>query len=1121
MSPGKVMRPFRFELSWLENESCGRVVDRVWSRAGQTSPMHDFTHKICLLQGDLRRWAKHEVGNVERRFQSTCKDIVEMEERDSRGLLNEEALPSLRSLYNRKAALSRQLNLRWMQRARQRWVKDGDHNTKYFQLLATIRRQRNQISGVFDSTGTWVQEQEEVERQFSAFYKELWGVVADSTHPMVPWPELPFLSAEEAQRLEAPVSREEIKAALWSLPRGKTPGPDGLQAEVYIHFWDAMGESLIQAIQRFFNAAALPRRLKPLLPKLVGTEQAAFVAGRNIVDNTLAAQEVAHSMCSDKRSPPVMMAKLDMEKAYDRVKWEAVMETMARMGFPAAWRRWIWACISSPSYAILINGKQSEWIHPHRGLRQGDPLSPYLFILVSQILSGLINQKVSSGELKAFRVGDVRISHLLYADDPLITVCATPSNADRILECLSNYETLSNQRVNFQKSALYLPTWLQATQRHELSGKLGLLCASLPFLYLGVLISGNRVKVREHQFLIERVDRKLANWKKGVLSMAGRCTLINATLLAIPTYWLGSIWLPDSVLDSITKRARSFLWDKANGRGMHLVSWETVSKPKEEGGLAIRDLRKARTAHLGKLALKVLNQEEVPWIRLLTAKYGQLRPWNRFEGRQVSWLWRALNGVARSLKMGFRKLIGNGCTTSAATEPWISVVPWNRQPRIMGTSLLDERLRVEEILDRQRWSNSRIVREAKEDLAFDILSFQAGSHNSEDKWIWWPHPMGTPTVKSIYSFISPAVVDAWPGWKAIWKLQVAPRVRTFVWKLSWRRLPTNSMLEALGLGYEAVCGLCRVHNETINHLFFTCRYSRECWEEFQGCVGGREVQVDENWMNSTWQADRQKDMEDKAKVATALWMIWKQRNVVTFGGEKLSPRVVIRKALAMASEYAKTGKASKEVTARGSAKWKAPDKGWVKLNIDGSYDPSKPQGGVGMVLRDEVGKLLQLAWEPCPSIAAIYAEAWAARFGLRMVDKDCQLILETDSGELARCLRGESSPPWCIRNMVDECKTLLSKCRGWSVSCVYREANRAADWAAKRGKMVGATAWLEMGETVPLDLCILLCTDSQEAIGPMDAFTHKVKVMLKGIVGVEQKLCWVGEKEDEGDAMGS
>ncbi|XP_072974339.1 uncharacterized protein [Typha angustifolia] len=333
----------------------------------------------------------------------------------------------------------------------------------------------------------------------------------------------------------------------------------------------------------------------------------------------------------------------------------------------------------------------------------------------------------------------------------------------------------------------------------------------------------------------------------------------------------------------------------------------------------------------------------------------------------------------------------------------------------MSARLLEETIKVEELLDRRRLEVRRIVSEAGEELAFDILTFQAGNSTSVDRWIWWPHPQGKPIVKSIYSFLSPTAEDIWSGWKVLWNLQVAPRVRTFVWKLSWRRPPTNVLMEMVGLRYGALCALCELHDETITHLFFTCRYCRECWAEHQKSTGRMAIQVDENWLTSTWYTDHQKDME---------------RNAVNFGGGRLSLRVISGKVLAMVREYAKREEAPKEATTRGQAKWNASDKGWVKLNTDGCYDAADIQGGVGMVLRDDEGKVLQLTWEPCPNMAAIYAEAWAARFGLRLVDKECQLIVETDSREFANFLRSESSPPWHIRNMVHECKTLLRECRG-------------------------------------------------------------------------------------------
>ncbi|XP_072981907.1 secreted RxLR effector protein 78-like [Typha latifolia] len=134
-------------------------------------------------------------------------------------------------------------------------------------------------------------------------------------------------------------------------------------------------------------------------------------------------------MVNDKGGNPIMMIKMDMEKAYDRVSWQAVIGVLQRMGFPPRWCNWVQACIASPRFALLINGCPTKWIMPRSGLRQGDPLFPYLFIIVTQVLSRIINEKVDQGLLSGYRVKDVHLSHLLYADDLLLMAEASATNA--------------------------------------------------------------------------------------------------------------------------------------------------------------------------------------------------------------------------------------------------------------------------------------------------------------------------------------------------------------------------------------------------------------------------------------------------------------------------------------------------------------------------------------------------------------------------------------------------------------------------------------------------------------------------------------------------------------------
>ncbi|XP_072967959.1 uncharacterized protein [Typha angustifolia] len=398
--------------------------------------------------------------------------------------------------------------------------------------------------------------------------------------------------------------------------------------------------------------------MKSLLPKLVGLEQAAFVVGRNIADNTLAAQEVVHSMTTNRTSMLIMTLKLDMEKAYDRVSWEAR------------------ALTRKPTLPVPVHPSISE------------PIS-------------LINERVDRGQLTSYREGEAQLIHLLYADNLLITVQATESNALSIQELLADYTKLTNQKVNLEKSQLLLLWWIDKERKKMLYNCLGIQMATMPFTYLGVLISDRRVRVQEHQALVDRVGRKLARWKRG----------------------------------AIEKKARSILWESGAGRGLHLQNWNTVTSSKAEGGLAIRKLKETRAALLGKLVFKVLNRQESPWVKLLRAKFGELNPWIPSVPARASWVWRALVNTTVTIRGGCRKQIGNGRTTKAASEPWLSALPWNRQPRQMHPRLLNEEMLISDLIAESRGQADRLVEEAGFDLAFQISTTELTEAVGPDRWI--------------------------------------------------------------------------------------------------------------------------------------------------------------------------------------------------------------------------------------------------------------------------------------------------------------------------------------------------------------------------------------------------
>lgn len=213
----------------------------------------------------------------------------------------------------------------------------------------------------------------------------------------------------------------------------------------------------------FFHSIATARRksnrIQGVLPALISPEQAAFVEGRSISSHCLISQEV---MKKFQNSKGFMALKIDMEQAYDRMSWVTLEVVLSRMGFPELFTNWVLACVSNPRFSLLINGKQTSWIEAKCGFRQGCPLSPYLFIICSELLS-LAFEQLGGLEGISLGVGAPPISHLLYADDIFIF---SPGNVKKILQLVNGYCAWTGQKVNKEKSVILYskmtPYWKKA-----------------------------------------------------------------------------------------------------------------------------------------------------------------------------------------------------------------------------------------------------------------------------------------------------------------------------------------------------------------------------------------------------------------------------------------------------------------------------------------------------------------------------------------------------------------------------------------------------------------------------------------------------------------------------------
>ncbi|XP_072970034.1 uncharacterized protein [Typha angustifolia] len=250
--------------------------------------------------------------------------------------------------------------------------------------------------------------------------------------------------------------------------------------------------------------------------------------------------------------------------------------------------------------------------------------------------------------------------------------------------------------------------------------------------------------------------------------------------------------------------------------------------------------------------------------------------------------------------MGCRVLVGYGRNTRAAYDPWTHEVPWSRQPREIAESLLVDNLMVADIIGNHHWTTERLYREVGSNMAYEISTFPMGVATIEDRWIWWPHPRGIPSVKAIYTSMQPKREHQWEG------------------------LPMKAYLQYIHVGNDNRCVMCRLFRETAVHLLFACRYSLEVWQLLSDSEGIESALMDQDWIVRGWDMNKEEDLKIKGLIACTLWSIWRQRNAAAFGEKKMPEQVVVRRAVALAKEHSQTRKEGQLKRKRSSKRWEPP-----------------------------------------------------------------------------------------------------------------------------------------------------------------------------------------------------
>lgn len=257
-----------------------------------------------------------------------------------------------------------------------------------------------------------------------------------------------------------------------------------------------------------------------------------------------------------------MAIKLNMSKAFDRVKWIFIEKVMRKMGFNEGWISLVMKCIPFVSYLVIINGTTHGNIVPTKGLRQGNSLSPYLFLLCAEGFSFLILDAARTKQLNGISIcrGAPKITHLFFADDSLLFCRANGEECNKLKEILGVYESASRQKIKIDKSSIFFSPNSSQDLKEEILNILRPMQDSRHSKYLGLPSIIGRSKKLIFVEIKEKVCKNLAGWKGKLLSLGGNEVLIKVVTHAIPTYTMSCFQLPKSLCKDLEKMMRSFWW---------------------------------------------------------------------------------------------------------------------------------------------------------------------------------------------------------------------------------------------------------------------------------------------------------------------------------------------------------------------------------------------------------------------------------------------------------------------------------------------------------------------------------------------------------------------------------
>lgn len=490
----------------------------------------------------------------------------------------------------------------------------------------------------------------------------------------------------------------------------------------------------------------LVKRLKTILPEIILPNQTAFVQGRLLIENTILASEIVqgyHKLGGLKR----INIKVDIAKAFDTVRWEFIFQCLRNLAIPEIFLQWLHACVCTTSFSLGFNGSVYGYFKGKRGLRQGDPLSPYLFVLAMNCLSLSLNKAAREGNFNYHsKCQRTELTHMCFADDLLIFCDGSISSVNAILAILRDFEERSGLAISIEKTTLFA-AGIKPHEMQQIKQATGLTEGTLPVRYLGVPLCTKKLSLNNCAPLIQAIKTKLHSWTVRSLSFAGRLQLLSTVIAGIINFWSCAYILPKGCLAEIDSLSSKFLWKgKTDGQGSAKIAWDSVTKPKSEGGLGLKNLSAWNIAAALKLIWLLSFKPDSIWSAWFRSEVlqGDLNNFWVINTRQKHfWLANQLILLRTIAYPWIKVAVGNGENTYFWTSNWApmgSITTFLRDQQSLALGIRSDST-LAELWEIDRW----ILPAARSEEHVTIFSHitSLALTDAADQYVWSPN--GSPS----------------------------------------------------------------------------------------------------------------------------------------------------------------------------------------------------------------------------------------------------------------------------------------------------------------------------------------------------------------------------------------